>query len=155
MAPLESSIWLGLIPFRLQMFEVKMLFGDKLGMCSIWHLHPLQCTTCLESLILCEGAIALTHGFLFSFLLSVLTSNLMALCLDFCNVSRISLKRTCFFVIKAMPLTTKDRRATTSILKLKIDTTFASQFWPFKNVALSLLTIDFKLIQLFHIMSSF
>ena len=128
------------------MFEFKMLFGDKLGMCSIWHLHPFQCTTSLVSLIPSEGAIALTHGFLFSFLPSVLTSNLMALCLDFCNASGISLKRTCFFVIKVMPLTTKDRRVATSILKLKIDTTFASYFWPFKNVALALLTIEVMVI---------
>ena len=52
-----------------------------------------------------------------------------------------------FSVIEAMPLTMKERRAATSILKLTIDTAFASQFWPFKNVALALLTIEFMLIQ--------
>ena len=145
MVSLESSIWLGLIPFRLQMFEVKMLFGDKFSMCSIWHLHPLQCTTSLVSLIPSERAIALTHGFLFSFLPSMLTSNLMALGLDLCNVSGIFLKIFYLF-IEVMPPKMKDRRATTSILKLNIDTAFASHFWPFKNVALALLTIEFMLI---------
>ena len=128
------------------MFEVKMLFGDKSGMCPIWNLHSFQCTTSLVSLILSEGTIALMHGILFSFLPSVLTSNLMALGLDLCNVSGISLKRKCFF-IEVMPPTMKDRRAATSILKLKIDIAFASHFWPFKNVALALLTIEFMLIQ--------
>ena len=146
MVSLESSIWLGLIPFRFQMFEFKMLFGDKLGMFSIWHLHPLQCTTSLVSLIPSERAIALTHGFLFSFLPFVVTSIFMALSFDLCNVSGIFLKRKCFF-IEMMPPTMKDCKETTSILKLKIDATFASQFWPFKNVALALLTIEFMLIQ--------
>ena len=122
------------------MFEVKMLFGDKLDMCSIWHLHPFQCTTSLVSLIPSGGAIALTHGFLFSFLPSVLTSNLMALGLDLCNVSGISLKIKCCF-IEVMPPTMKDRTMTTFILKQKIDTAFDSHFWLFKNVALALLTI--------------
>ena len=81
------------------MFEVKMLFGDKLGMCSIWHLHPLQCTTSLVSLIPSEVSITLMHGFLFSFLPYVLTSNLIALGLDLCNVSGIFLKIN-FFLLR-------------------------------------------------------
>ena len=95
-----------------------------------------------------------THAWL-PFLISSICAHFKpyALGLDFCNVGGISLKRKCVFVIEAMPLTMKDRRATTSILKLKIDTTFASHFWPFKNVAVALLTIEFMLIQYFHIMS--